>query len=379
MPRPIAVHISTSALRHNLSKVRSTLQQQVAPLQRATPKIWAVIKANAYGHGITAAVQGFEQADGLAMLDFAEAVQCRELGWQKPIMLLEGFFSAQDLLLIDQYRLTTVIHSQHQIQDLLKMAAQLQHPVDVMLKLNTGMNRLGFGTEQFALAFAQLQKLQQEGVVGELGKMTHFARADDDPSITYQQLQCFNQYTEGLPGVISVCNSAGTLTASLQQHLTKHHEQWVRPGVCLYGSSPFAGVPAQELGLQPAQTLTAQIISVRDIPAHQGVGYGHSFISATPMRLGVVACGYADGYPRHAPSGTPVVVDGQRTTLVGRVSMDMLMVDITHLPTVQIGSKVVLWGQDGPSVDEVAQAAGTIGYELLCAVAARVPRIVLES
>ena len=379
MPRPIAVHISTSALRHNLSKVRSTLQQQVAPLQRATPKIWAVIKANAYGHGVAAAVQGFEQADGLAMLDFAEAVQCRELGWQKPIMLLEGFFSAQDLLLIDQYRLTTVIHSQHQIQDLQKMAAQLQHPVDVMLKLNTGMNRLGFGTEQFALAFAQLQQLQQEGAVGELGKMTHFARADDDPSITYQQLQCFNQCTEGLPGVVSVCNSAGTLTASLQQHLTKHHKQWVRPGVCLYGSSPFAGVPAQELGLQPAQTLTAQIISVRDIPAHQGVGYGHSFISATPMRLGVVACGYADGYPRHAPSGTPVAVDGQRTTLVGRVSMDMLMVDITHLPAVQVGSKVVLWGQDGPSVDEVAQAAGTIGYELLCAVAARVPRIVLES
>lgn len=378
MPRPIAVHISTSALRHNLSKVQSTLQQQAQPLQRATPKVWAVIKANAYGHGIEPAVNGFDLADGLAMLDLAEIIQCRTLGWEKPLMLLEGFFSAEDLRLIDQHKITTVIHSQHQIDWLIQMASHLQHPVSVMAKLNTGMNRLGFAPDQFVNAFAQLQQLQQQGVIGELGKMTHFARADDDPSITYQQLQCFNQHTADLPGPISVCNSAGTLTASLQQHLTAQYDQWVRPGVCLYGSSPFAGVSAHELGLQPAQTLSAQIISVRNITAHQGVGYGHSFISPSPMRLGVVACGYADGYPRHAPSGTPVVVHGQRTQLVGRVSMDMLMVDLSSIPEAQVGSHVVLWGQNGPSVDEVAVAAGSIGYELLCAVAARVPRTVVE-
>lgn len=378
MPRPIAVQISIPAMRHNLSQVYANLRQQVAPLQRSTPSVWAVIKANAYGHGVAQAVQGFATADGLAMLDIAEVVHCRELGWQKPLMLLEGFFDIDDLSIVDQHRITVVVHNSQQIALLEQNAAQLTRPVDVMAKINTGMNRLGFAPEQFGTAFQQLQRLQQQGVIGTLGKMTHFARADDDPSITYQQLQCFNEHTGALPGRISVCNSAGSLTASLQQHLPTQFEQWVRPGVCLYGASPFAGVSALDLGLKPAQTLRAEIISVRHIAAHQGVGYGHSFISAHPMRLGVVACGYADGYPRHAPSGTPIVVNGQRSQLIGRVSMDMLMVDLTHVNQAQVGTQVVLWGQDGPSVDEVAQASGTIGYELLCAVTARVPRVVLS-
>lgn len=377
MPRPIAVHLSIPAMQHNLHHVRHTLAQQTTSLAKAEPKVWAVIKANAYGHGVENAVLAFAQADGLAMLDLIEVIQCRELGWNKPLMLLEGFFSVEDLLLVDQYRITTVVHTFEQIQQLTQMAPQLQGPIDVMAKINTGMNRLGFAPEYFAQAYAQLQQLQHQGVVGSLGKMTHFARADDDPSITYQQLQCFNQFTGDLTGRISVCNSAGTLTASLQQHLPVQVEQWVRPGICLYGASPFSGVEASELGLMPAQTVKAELISVRDIKAHQGVGYGHHFISDQAMRIGVVACGYADGYPRHAPTGTPVVVNGQRTRLLGRVSMDMLMVDLSHIPTAGVGSDVILWGQGGPSVDEVAQAAGTIGYELLCAVAARVPRIVI--
>ena len=378
MPRPIRVQVSIPALRHNLAQIRTALAHQVQPLQRATPSIWAVIKANAYGHGIDQAVQGFAAADGLAMLDINEVVRCRELGWTKPLMLLEGFFCADDLASVDKHRITTVIHSFEQLELLERQAAQLQHPLDVMVKLNTGMNRLGFAPEQFNSAYQRLLFLQEQGRVRHLGKMTHFARADDDPSITYQQLQCFIQYTSQLPGRISVCNSAGTLTASLQQHLPAQFEQWVRPGICLYGASPFTAVSAQSLGLLPAQTLRAEIISVRELAAHQGVGYGHSFISSQPMRLGVVACGYADGYPRHAPSGTPVWVQGQPTQLVGRVSMDMLMVDLTSIPQARVGSEVVLWGQDGPSVDEVALAAGTIGYELLCAVAPRVPRVVLE-
>lgn len=379
MPRPISVHISIPAMQHNLAQIRQVLAQQVQPLQRPSPKLWAVIKANAYGHGIAEAVRGFAQADGLAMLDFNEALRCRQLGWHKPIMLLEGFFSAEDLHTMDQHQLTAVVHSIEQLDLLEDQVGQLQQPLSVMAKINTGMNRLGFAPEQFAAAFARLQRLQQQGSILHLGKMTHFARADDDPSITYQQLQCFNQYTDHLDGMISVCNSAGTLTASLQQHLPVQFEQWVRPGVCLYGASPFAAVAASELGLLPAQTLRAEIISVRDLAAHQGVGYGHSFISSKPMRLGVVACGYADGYPRHAPTGTPIWVDGQATQLVGRVSMDMLMVDLTAIPQAKVGSSVVLWGQDGPSVDEVALASGTIGYELLCAVAPRVPRIILEN
>lgn len=378
MPRPIAVHVSIPAMQHNLAKIRTALAHQASPLQRVSPKVWAIIKANAYGHGIEAAVQGFAQADGLAMLDLNEAVRCRELGWHKPLMLLEGYFSAADLLIIEQHQMTTVVHCVEQLDLLESMVSQLTHPLNVMAKINTGMNRLGFAPDQFELAFTRLKLLQDQGYLAHVGKMTHFARADDDPSITYQQLQCFNQYTSHLAGMISVCNSAGTLTASLQQHLPSQFEQWVRPGICLYGASPFVAVSAAELGLQPAQTLTAEIISVRDLGAHQGVGYGHSFISEQPMRLGVVACGYADGYPRHAPSGTPIWVDGQPTRLVGRVSMDMLMVDLTGLPDAVVGSQVVLWGQGGPSVDEVALAAGTIGYELVCAVAPRVPRIVLE-
>lgn len=376
MPRPISVHISIPAMRHNLAQVRSNLQQQVMPLKRPTPRVWAVIKANAYGHGIDEAVQGFAEADGLAMLDIAEVVRCRELGWKKPLMLLEGFFDVEDLAITNQHCITVVIHTSHQITLLQQHAKSLSHPLDVMVKINTGMNRLGFAPEQFEEAFTQLFALQEQGVIGTLGKMTHFARADDDPSITYQQLQCFNEYTDQLPGRISVCNSAGTLTGTLQQHLSGQYEQWVRPGICLYGASPFVGVSAQDLELLPVQSLHAEIISIRHLAAHQGVGYGHSFISTEAMRIGVVACGYADGYPRHAPSGTPMVVNGQRTQLVGRVSMDMLMVDLTHIEEAQIGAKVVLWGQGGPSVDEVAQASGTIGYELLCAVALRVPRVI---
>lgn len=376
MPRPIAVHISIPAMRHNLTQVRSNMQQQVTPLKRPIPRIWAVIKANAYGHGIDEAVQGFESADGLAMLDIAEVVRCRDLGWKKPLMLLEGFFDVEDLVIINQHRITVVIHTSQQITLLQRQAHLLSHPLDVMVKINTGMNRLGFAPDQFEEVFIQLLELQRQGVIGILGKMTHFARADDDPSITYQQLQCFNEYTDQLPGRISVCNSAGTLTATIQQHLTGQYEQWVRPGICLYGASPFVGMSAQDLDLLPVQSLTAEIISIRHIKAHQGVGYGHSFISSEAMRIGVVSCGYADGYPRHAPSGTPIVVNGQRSQLIGRVSMDMLMVDLTHIDEAHIGAKVVLWGQGGPSVDEVAQASGTIGYELLCAVAPRVPRVI---
>lgn len=374
MPRPISATLSLSSLSHNLRTVAQKLEETSAQAGRPRPNIWGVIKANAYGHGVDLAVQGFSQAEGLAMLDLNEAVRCRELGWNKPILLLEGFFEPADIAVLDQYRLSTSVHCQEQLAML--SSATVTQPIDAFVKLNSGMNRLGFQQADYRAAYQQALALQQRGILNGLGKMTHFARADDDPATTQQQLQMFNQVTQGLPGKVSVCNSAATLTPGLWATVPDQQEQWVRPGICLYGASPFADKSGADMGLQPAMTLSAELISVRSIAAGEGVGYGHSFVSTEPMRIGVVACGYADGYPRHAGTGTPATVGGVRTRLVGRVSMDMLAVDLTNAPQASVGTPVVLWGVGGPSVDEVALAAGTIGYELLCAVAPRVPRII---
>ncbi|WP_353152535.1 alanine racemase [Pollutimonas bauzanensis] len=375
MPRPISATISLSSLSHNLRVVAQQLDGTAAQVKRPRPNIWAVIKANAYGHDIDNAIRGFSQAEGLAMLDLNEAVRCREAGWERPILLLEGFFEPADIAILDHYRLATAVHCKEQVDML--AAAKVAHPIDAFVKLNSGMGRLGFPEEDYRAAYEQVQTLQACGILNSLGKMTHFARADDDPVTTQQQLQVFNQLTQGLPGKVSVCNSAATLTPGLWASLPDHQEQWVRPGICLYGASPFADKSAAALGLRPAMTLSAKLISLRNIPIGAGIGYGHAFTAAAPMRIGIVACGYADGYPRHAGTGTPITVDGVRTRLLGRVSMDMLAVDLTGIPQASVGSPVVLWGEGGPSVDEVAQAAGTIGYELLCAVAARVPKIVI--
>jgi len=373
MPRPISATISVSSLSHNLHAVVQQLGQAQG---RATPSVWAVIKANAYGHGVANAVQGFQQAQGLAMLDLDEAVRCRDLGWNKPILLLEGFFEPRDIAVLDEYRLTTAVHSQQQLDMLL--AASVKRPIDAFIKLNTGMNRLGFAIDEYAAAYRRAQAAQERGILGALGKMTHFARADDDPIVTRQQLDIFRQASQGLPGNVSVCNSAATLTSGLWADVPvpDGQDQWLRPGICLYGASPFADRTAAQLGLLPAMTLAAELISVRSIAGGAAIGYGHSFVSSESMRVGIVACGYADGYPRHAGTGTPITVDGVRTRVLGRVSMDMLAVDLTPVPQARVGTRVVLWGQGGPSVDEVAQAAGTIGYELLCAVAPRVPKII---
>lgn len=374
MPRPISATVSVSSLSHNLQRVANGLQQSCNAAKPLRPRVWAVIKANAYGHGIDQAVQGFAQADGLAMLDLNEAVRCRELGWTKPILLLEGFFEPGDIAVLNEYCLTTSLHCQEQLEML--AAAKPANPLNAFVKLNVGMNRLGFSEYAFPDAYRQAQQLQQQGILASVGKMSHFARADDSPVTTTQQLQVFNRMTQGLPGPFSVCNSAASLTAGLWTTVSSDEEQWVRPGICLYGSSPFEDRLPDALGLRPAMTLAAQLISVREIPRGAGVGYGHVFTASDAMRIGIVACGYADGYPRHAGTGAPICVDGVRTRLVGRVSMDMLAVDLTPVPQARVGSPVVLWGEGGPSVDEVAQAAGTIGYELLCAVAPRVPRII---
>ncbi|WMD21269.1 alanine racemase [Achromobacter seleniivolatilans] len=370
MPRPIFATVSVSALAHNLATVRHHLEQTAAAASGLPPSIWAVIKANAYGHGIEQAVTGFSKAQGLAMLDLDEAVRCREAGWGGPILLLEGFFNPADLDLVDRYHLSTTVHNREQLDMLAR--ARFSRRVDIMLKLNSGMNRLGFSPAAYAAAHERAMLLQQQGTLGSVGKMTHFASADGPQGVN-EQLAVFNSVTHKMPGAISVCNSAATLRFADIAVGSATQTHWVRPGICLYGASPFADADATTFGLKPAMSLSSEIIAVQELKAGDSVGYGGIFRAERPMRIGIVACGYADGYPRHATTGTPVVVAGIRSQLIGRVSMDMLIVDLGPIPAAGVGAPVVLWGEDGPSVDEVAQAAGTIGYELLCALAPRVP------
>lgn len=376
MPRPITATISLPSLRHNLGVVTHQLNSISSQNNRKRPFVWAVIKANAYGHGIANAVRAFSQADGLAMLDLDEAVLCREQGWQGPILMLEGFFQPSDIAVFAQYQLDATLHSREQLR-MLELSPP-GRPLNASIKLDTGMNRLGFEPADFPDAWQQAQQLQQQGFIGQLGKMTHFARADELSAYTLEQLSVYQRITRSLPGPDSVCNSAATLTPAIWQALPGQNAQWVRPGICLYGSTPFENQSAEALGLRPGMTLHSELISVRRVAAGEGVGYGQMFTASESMLVGIVACGYADGYPRHATTGTPVFVAGVRTRLLGRVSMDMLAVDLTGVPEPVVGSSVVLWGENGPSVDEVAHAAGTIGYELLCAVAPRVAKIVVE-
>ncbi|MDY0310210.1 MAG: alanine racemase, partial [Castellaniella sp.] len=277
MPRPILATIDTAALSHNLGTVAGLLRQDAAG---AAPFIWAVIKARGYGHGIEAALAGFAEADGLAMLDLEEAIHCRELGWSGPLLLLEGFFEPQDLEILVQYRISTALHCAEQL-DMLESSPVAQQ-IDAFVKLNTGMHRLGFQPHEFRAAHDRALALQTSGVLGQVGAMTHFARADDDPAVTRAQIECFAHATAGLTGPVSLCNSAATLTPGLAAGIAGA-TQWVRPGICLYGASPFADRPADAFGLRPAMTLSAQLISTHRVPAGESVGYGHTFRAPRDM------------------------------------------------------------------------------------------------
>ncbi|MDC6296066.1 alanine racemase [Ralstonia pseudosolanacearum] len=356
MPRPIQAVIHGPALANNLQVVRR---------HAADSRVWAVIKANAYGHGIERAYEGLRQADGFGLLDLDEAVRLRQLGWQGPILLLEGFFKPEDLALVEQYRLTTTVHCEEQLRML--ELARLKGPVSIQLKINTGMSRLGFAPAAYRAAWEHARAISG---IGTIVHMTHFSDADGPRGIDHQ-LAAFEQATQGLPGEASLSNSAATLWHP------RAHRDWVRPGVILYGASP-TGVAAdiEGTGLMPAMTLKSELIAVQDLQPGATIGYGSRFEAEQPMRIGIVACGYADGYPRHAPGWdgnyTPVLVDGVRTRMVGRVSMDMITVDLAEVPGARVGASVTLWGQGLP-IDEVAHAAGTVGYELMCALAPRVP------
>ena len=349
--RPIKAIISAAALRHNLGVVR-----RAAPRSR----VFAVIKANAYGHGVTRAARAFEAADGLALLEIEAAVRLREGGYAKRLALLEGLFESSEVAVAARHDLAVVVHNHEQLRML--DAAPAGARLDVMLKINTGMNRLGF-TPPDALVAREL--LKKHRAVKQLTLMTHFATADDARGVAWQ-IQVFEQIAAGQQLERSIANSAAIL------RFPDTHADWVRPGIMLYGCTPFADVTAQELGLRPAMTLASEIISVQDLRGGDRIGYAGTFEATQTMRIGTVACGYADGYPRHAPTGTPVLVDGIRTRTLGRVSMDMLCVDLTPVPAARVGTAVELWGGALPA-DEVAAAAGTVSYELICALAPRVP------
>jgi alanine racemase len=351
MPRPILALISPDAIAHNLKAVR---------LRAPGARVWGVVKANAYGHGLARVLPGLSAADGLAMLDLAEAQLLRELGYGGPILLLEGLFEPADLAVAIQLGATVVVHCNEQIRLLANGVGPGQ--INVYLKFNSGMNRLGFSAQKLRSAWQALRALP---LVGTITLMTHFARAETSDGVD-EDLARFHAAIAALPGERSLSNSAATVLHPAARG------DWVRPGIALYGSSPFASHSAPVLDLRAAMTLQSQLIAVQELAPGDAVGYGGRFVANRAMRIGIVACGYADGYPRGATDGTPIVVGSRRTRLVGAVSMDMLTVDLAELPEARVGTTVELWGGQ-VSVDEVAAAAGTVSYELLCALAPRVP------
>lgn len=368
MPRPITAVIHQDALLHNLNVARQFMPQS---------KVFTVVKANAYGHGIERVYDAFKSADGFALLDIDEAKRLRISGWTGPILLLEGIFSADDLLDCEKYQLSFSLHNEDQVNWLEQFQSQhhkdnpAQTQFDVFLKMNTGMNRLGFKSDAYR---AMWQRLKQFDVVKSITHMMHFSDADGErlgqSGIAYQQA-IFEQTIQDLDGERSVSNSAAIL-----RHSQDLRSDYIRSGIMLYGSSPdYPTHSIQDWNLKPSMSLRSEIIAIQDLQPSETVGYGSKFTATQAMKIGIVACGYADGYQRISMDA-PVLVNSVRTQTIGRVSMDMLAVDLTHIPDARVGSEVVLWGQSSNGtvlpIDEVAASSGTVGYELMCGVTARV-------
>ncbi|HTR59519.1 MAG TPA: alanine racemase [Casimicrobiaceae bacterium] len=356
MSRPLLAQVNLSALRANLRMVR----------ERAPDvQVLAVVKADAYGHGLMRVLPALSDADGLALLELDAAVALREHHYARRILLLEGFFTPDELGEIAARRFAVVVHHEEQVRML--EAAVLPRPIEVFVKINTGMNRLGFHPN---LAHAIVDRLSRASSVAVMRMMTHLARADEEEGVR-EQLERFEEACQGLPYPRSIANSAGVIRYS------DVGGDYVRPGIMLYGSSPFPYETAEKLGLAPVMTLKSELIAIQDIKANESVGYGGTYTASRAHRIGVIACGYADGYPRHAPNGTPALVCGRKVRTAGRVSMDMMTVDLTDAPQAVVGSPVVLWGEGLP-VDDVAAAASTVGYQLFCGVSRRVPFLTTE-
>ena len=353
MSRPARARIDLSAIRHNYQ-----LAKQVSGAKAA-----AIIKANAYGHGavrVAEALAGDADAFGVACIE--EALELCESGVSKPVLLLEGVFTPDELEAVDRLGMMTTVHTQQQLQWLLD--ARPARKLDVFVKLDTGMHRLGFAPEAAHEVCALLAACPH---VGQVTLMTHFARADEvSEAFTRTQLERFQTATAGLNLPVSVANSAGLLAWPAAQR------GWVRPGIMLYGSDPLDQANEHSARLKPAMSLESELIAIRDLAVGESIGYGARFHCDQPTRVGVVALGYADGYPRHAKDGTPVLVKGRKSRIIGRVSMDMLTVDLTGMDDVVLGDTVELWGNNIP-VNAVAAASDTISYTLFTGITRRVP------
>ncbi|KPC04136.1 alanine racemase [Pseudomonas syringae group genomosp. 3] len=356
--RPARALIDLQALRHNYRLARDS----------SGGRALAVIKADAYGHGAVHVAQVLEaQADGFAVACIEEALELRAAGIRAPILLLEGFFEADELALIVEHDLWTVVHAIWQLEAIEQ--AQPGKPLTVWLKLDTGMHRVGLHPSEYRAAY---QRLLATGKVARVVLMSHFSCADElNSTCSDQQVAVFEAARQGLVAETSLKNSPAVMG------WPKIPSDWSRTGIMLYGATPFDQTQPLAERLQPVMTLESKVISVRELPAGEAVGYGATFVSEHPLRIGVVAMGYADGYPRHAPTGTPVLIDGQRSRLLGRVSMDMLCVDLTDVPQAGLGSRVELWGK-AVLASEVATQAGTIPYQIFCNLR-RVPRIYSEN
>lgn len=358
MTRPARALVDIAALKHNLQRAR-----QLHP----DSKVMAVVKANGYGHGIAAVSEALSGADGFGVASIDEALVLRDQGINAPISALEGFFDGAELAYFHSHGLRAVIHSGWQLE--LLERTRLDGKVDIWLKVDTGMNRLGFALDDIEAA---IKRANSSDSVGEIGLMSHLACADEpDSAATRDQIARFRALVSRHHFSASLANSAGVVGWPDSAF------DWQRPGIMLYGSSPVTGLSARGLDLRPAMTVKSALIAVNQRQKGDAVGYGGEWICPEDMAVGVAAFGYGDGYPRHAGSGTPVLVNGKPVPLIGRVSMDMITLDLRNQPTAQVGDEVILWGEGLP-VDDVARHVGTISYELMCRVTERVPRVIVD-
>lgn len=359
----VTAHINLSALRHNLARVKTFAPHSA---------VMAMVKADAYGHGLLRVAPALAAADALGVARLEEALELYEAGNTIPIVIMSGYLGAAELKKMVQYNIAAAIHTEEQVK--LLEQTSLEQPLQVWLKIDTGMHRLGFSAAEVPAIYQRL--MASAKVKKPIGVMTHFAQADQiDNPITQQQINLFQQTANTIHAELrSMANSAAIirgLTNTRDIEDLTNTKDWVRPGIMLYGVSPFLGHNGQEYGLQPVMTLKSQIIAIHDLQKDDAVGYGGTWVCPKEMRIGVVAVGYGDGYPRHADNNTPVLVNGVRCHLAGRVSMDLMTIDLSQCPQAKIGDSVILWGADLP-IEEVAYCAETIAYELLCHMTRRV-------
>ena len=353
MSYPAVARIDLSALLHNLASIKKMVPQS---------KILAMVKGNGYGHGAVTIAQALVgQVAMLGVVCISEALKLYNAGINAPIVILKGFFDANDLAIIDRCKFATVIHNQTQLDILAQ--AKLQHPLHVWLKIDTGMHRLGFPLAVVKGAYQQL--IANENVVKPVYLMTHLSDADDVTSAkTHAQVRYFHEVVAGLDGAFCIANSSAIL------NWREAHTEWVRPGITLYGVSPVASLPADKLGLIPVMTLVSRLITIHNLKKGDTVGYGSTWACPEDMRVGIVDIGYGDGYPRCIKTGMPVLIHGKKLPLIGRVAMDMINVDLRHCPEAKIGDEVILWGKGLP-IEEVATFTDTVSYELFCRLTSR--------